>query len=211
MTGRGRTKGGTRSRLSGRRAAFFDRVAPLYDLCMWLWPSGDLARLLDLEAGALVLDAGGGTGRAVAGLGAGSAFSCVVYDCSEPMLQRCRRRGALSPVAGTVCALPFADGIFDAAVAAEAWHHFSCKDAAMRELLRVLRPGGRLLIEEPDVRRFAGRAVAWAERVGRLGSSFEDADAIRARARALGARPAGESTGWLAVRLVVRKPVEPEG
>jgi ubiquinone/menaquinone biosynthesis C-methylase UbiE len=49
-------------------------------------------------------------------------------------------------VRGDATRLPFADAAFDAAVSTEAFHWFPDQDAALRELRRVLRPGGRLLL-----------------------------------------------------------------
>jgi ubiquinone/menaquinone biosynthesis C-methylase UbiE len=49
-------------------------------------------------------------------------------------------------VRGDATRLPFADAAFDAAVSTEAFHWFPDQDAALRELRRVLRPGGRLML-----------------------------------------------------------------
>ena len=55
-------------------------------------------------------------------------------------------------VAGDVCALPFPDSSFDAAVCFEVIEHVADPAALVRELARVLRPGGTLAISTPNAR-----------------------------------------------------------
>jgi ubiquinone/menaquinone biosynthesis C-methylase UbiE len=102
------------------------------------------ARVLDLAAGA------GHTALAFAAL----ARRVVAYDVTEPMLsvaQHClAERGAhnVSVVAGDVARLPFDDGVFDLVTCRIAAHHFANPAEAVREVQRVLRPGGTFLLQD---------------------------------------------------------------
>ncbi|HEU4370838.1 MAG TPA: class I SAM-dependent methyltransferase [Methylomirabilota bacterium] len=102
------------------------------------------ARVLDLATG------GGHTALALAGV----ARLVTAYDVTEPMLRaargfvRARGAGGLTFVAGDVEALPFGDGTFDVVTCRIAAHHFADVAAAVREVRRVLRPGGSFLLQD---------------------------------------------------------------
>lgn len=100
-------------------------------------------RVLDVATG------GGHTALALAGV----ARHVTAYDLTEPMLRAARgllrERGVGAAfVAGDVEALPFADGVFDVVTCRIAAHHFGSPAAAVREVRRVLRPGGSFLLQD---------------------------------------------------------------
>ncbi len=110
-------------------------------------PARDLIRATDLSAGARVLDVGTGTGvaaaEAVSAIGDGG--SVVGIDGSTGMLAVARReRPQVRTIAAVVIDLPFRDGTFDAVVGNFVIAHFTKYQTALHDLLRVLRPGGRL-------------------------------------------------------------------
>ena len=98
--------------------------------------------------GGLVLDAGCGPGAYVGGvlerLGAGGAV--VGVDIAEVRARAARDEGGAMGVAGDVVALPFAEGTFDAAMALHMLYHVPDIPAAVRELRRVVRSGGFLMV-----------------------------------------------------------------
>jgi SAM-dependent methyltransferase len=101
------------------------------------------ARVLDVATG------GGHTAVAFAGI----AARVVAYDLTEPMLRAARdfarTRGAdIAFAAGNVESLPFGDGVFDVVTCRIAAHHFANVGAAVREIARVLRAGGSLLLQD---------------------------------------------------------------
>jgi SAM-dependent methyltransferase len=93
---------------------------------------------------ALVLEVGGGEGELAERIANELHAEVVGIDQSERMVEIQRLKGIDARV-GDVQDLPFGDGEFDVAVAAWMLYHVPDLDRALRELERVLRPGGRLV------------------------------------------------------------------
>lgn len=102
-----------------------------------------LAALAAATPGRL-LEVGCGTGAFAARCAQELGCDVVALDASPDMVAETQRRG-VNAVLGDVQALPFDDGTFDAAVAAWMLYHVPDRDRALGELVRVLRPGGRLI------------------------------------------------------------------
>ena len=68
--------------------------------------------------------------------------------------------------------LPFPDGTFDRVLMVDALHHVISQAETVHELYRVLKSGGRLVIEEPDFRTFAVKLIAVAEKMAFMRSHF---------------------------------------
>jgi demethylmenaquinone methyltransferase/2-methoxy-6-polyprenyl-1,4-benzoquinol methylase len=132
----------------------FDRIAPVYDVMNHAMTGGLDRRWRRLTAEAVVapgdrvLDACCGTGDlALAARAAGGTV--VGLDFSERMLERARRKSSeIEWMEGDLLRLPFADGSFDAATVGFGVRNVADLDAGLRELRRVVRPGGRLGILE---------------------------------------------------------------
>jgi demethylmenaquinone methyltransferase / 2-methoxy-6-polyprenyl-1,4-benzoquinol methylase len=130
--------------------AMFDRISPVYDPMNRLMTAGLDRRWRRMAARAVVtpgdrvLDACCGTGDlALEAERAGGRVTGL--DFSARMLERARRKSAgVEWVRGDLLALPFADGSFDAATVGFGIRNVADLDAGLRELARVLRPGGRL-------------------------------------------------------------------
>jgi demethylmenaquinone methyltransferase/2-methoxy-6-polyprenyl-1,4-benzoquinol methylase len=133
----------------------FDRIAPVYDVMNRVMTAGLDVRWRRMAAQAVVrpgdrvLDAACGTGDlALADVRAG-AGRVTGLDFSAPMLARARRKSdAVEWLQGDMLALPFADGTFDAATVGFGVRNVADLELGLRELRRVLRPGGRLAILE---------------------------------------------------------------
>src|SRR5438309_7967040 len=133
----------------------FDRIAPVYDAMNRVMTAGldvrwrKLAAQSAVRSGDRALDAACGTGDlALADLAAG-ASRVTGLDFSERMLERARRKSAaIEWVQGDMLALPFADETFDAATVGFGVRNVADLELALRELRRVLRPGGRVAILE---------------------------------------------------------------
>jgi arsenite methyltransferase len=109
---------------------------------------------LGLGPGERVLDVGSGPGLLAAEMAEAVGPEGAVHgvDPSETMLAmaRARRVRGTDFHAGEAQALPFADGGFDAAVATQVYEYVDDMPAALAEVRRVLRPGGRLLVLDTD-------------------------------------------------------------
>jgi demethylmenaquinone methyltransferase/2-methoxy-6-polyprenyl-1,4-benzoquinol methylase len=133
----------------------FDRIAPVYDAMNRVMTAGLDLRWRRLAAAAVVrpgdrvLDAACGTGDfAVADARAGAAH-VVGLDFSPRMLERARRKAPyVEWVEGDLLAVPFPEGSFDSATVGFGVRNVADLELALRELRRVLRPGGRLAILE---------------------------------------------------------------
>jgi demethylmenaquinone methyltransferase/2-methoxy-6-polyprenyl-1,4-benzoquinol methylase len=149
----------------------FNFLAPLYEIFIPPKYPEEMCALLGLPVSGALLDAGGGTGR-VAQFLVGQADPIVVADLSCRMLAEARRKSGLHPVCSHTERLPFPDGSFARIIMVDAFHHVCNQRQTAEELWRVLQPGGRLVIEEPDVRSFVGKLIAGGEKLAIMRSHF---------------------------------------
>jgi demethylmenaquinone methyltransferase/2-methoxy-6-polyprenyl-1,4-benzoquinol methylase len=136
-------------------AAMFDAVARRYDLTNDVLSLGQdrlwrkaVVDAVDPRPGERVLDLAAGTGTSSQPFADRGAV-VVPCDFSLGMLQVGKRaKPHLSFTAGDGTRLPFADGSFDAVTISFGLRNVVDADAALREMRRVTRPGGRLLVCE---------------------------------------------------------------
>jgi demethylmenaquinone methyltransferase / 2-methoxy-6-polyprenyl-1,4-benzoquinol methylase len=246
----------------GEVSAMFDQVASRYDLLNDVlslgadrWWRRVVARVVGARPGERVLDLAAGTGTSSRSFTRAGA-DCVACDFSLGMLQVGARRarpaaapprifpngppappppaGPVAFVAGDALALPFGDRSFDAVTISFGLRNVADPDAALAEMRRVTRPGGRLVICEfghlpwrpvnSAYERYLGAALpAVARRLSRHPAAYEYlAESIRdwppqpELARRMAA------AGWSAVRWrdltmgvvaihVARRPSDPAG
>ena len=136
-------------------AAMFDAVAARYDRTNDVLSAGQdrawrraTQAALGVQPGQRVLDLAAGTATSTAPL-ADRGVRTIACDVSLGMLRVGRaRRPDLSFVAGDALALPFADASFDAVTISFGLRNVPDVDAALAQMLRVTRPGGRLVVCE---------------------------------------------------------------
>ena len=136
-------------------AAMFDEVAARYDRTNNVLSVGldrrwrrEVVRALDLRAGDRLLDLAAGTATSSEPF-ADAGVRTVPCDFSLGMLREGRRRRPdLALVAGDATRLPFADHAFDAVTISFGLRNVADVHAALAEMRRVTRPGGRLLVCE---------------------------------------------------------------
>ncbi len=134
-----------------------------------------MVRALRPSAGERVLDVATGTGLVAQALVRSSGCSVVALDQSDAMLEQARRRVSANPrlrervsiVHGEAEHLPFSDGEFDALTFTYLLRYVDDPAATIRELARVLKPGGRIASLEFGVPprpllRLAWRFYTWA-------------------------------------------------
>lgn len=149
----------------------FGLLAPYYDQAIGFRAFDKLVTLARLPVTGALLDAGGGTGRVTKAL-TGMANPIVVADISMGMLQQAAAQNHLETTCAYTECLPFPDQTFERIIIIDALHHVLSHQRTALELWRVLKPGGRILVEEPDIRTLAAKVVAIAEKIAFMRSHF---------------------------------------
>jgi demethylmenaquinone methyltransferase/2-methoxy-6-polyprenyl-1,4-benzoquinol methylase len=156
----------------------FGLIAGFYDRTARFSTHELLFDLLNLPSGGLLLDVGGGTGRVAKAL-CSMVRETVVADLSRGMLNYAKVKG-LSTTCTPAEQLPFASSIFDRIIMVDALHHVFDQRKTITELWRVLAPGGRIVIIEPDIHKFAVKLIAMGEKILLMRSHFLPAEEIAA-------------------------------
>jgi demethylmenaquinone methyltransferase/2-methoxy-6-polyprenyl-1,4-benzoquinol methylase len=149
----------------------FEILAPLYEVFIPPRMPDKIKELAQLPTDGALLDAGGGTGR-IAQFLRGLAQLVVVTDVSRQMLQQAMKKDGLHSICSHVEKLPFTDGAFARIVMIDALHHVYDQHQTTKELWRVLKPNGRIVIEEPDIRTTGVKLLAIAEKLALMRSHF---------------------------------------
>jgi demethylmenaquinone methyltransferase/2-methoxy-6-polyprenyl-1,4-benzoquinol methylase len=143
----------------------FDRIAGLYDRMNTVMTAGlhhqwrrRAADMAALSPGDRALDVATGTGDLALELAqrVSPGGEIVATDFSERMLELARAKASVRSVQGTEVVirpanaldLPFGDGEFDAATVGFGARNFSDLEQGLREMARVVRPGGRVVVLE---------------------------------------------------------------
>lgn len=183
----------------------FDLLAPLYEAFIRSRDPVRLRELLAPPGDGLLLDAGGGTGR-VAQFMHGIAPAIVVTDLSFKMLRQTAAKDRLQPACARAEALPFPDASFARVMMVDTLHHVYHQAQTADELWRVLRPGGRLVIEEPDLRLPGVKLLALAEKLALMRSHFLSPPQIAALFTAPDARIHSEVAGPIVWVIIDKAP-----
>lgn len=153
----------------------FAAIAPLYARVAYSKTSL-MREIAKLPIKGRLLDVGGGTGRVSSAI-RDLVDEVIIADVSLGMLKQAPRT-ALKPVCGASESLPFADNSFERVIMVDALHHVISHDGSAFEMFRVLKPGGLLVIEEPDIRTFGVKLIAVAEKLLFMRSHFLSPDQI---------------------------------
>ena len=137
--------------------AFFERIASDWDtMRLAYYDERVIERMTDvsnLREGMTVADVGTGTGFVAAGL-APRVRSVVALDNSPAMLDVARKNlealslGNVELLLGEITALPLESGSVDAAFANMVLHHAENPEAMLREMVRIVKPGGAVVITD---------------------------------------------------------------
>jgi len=158
----------------------FDFIAPFYDRFFGNYqPVDRWIELLALPVNGILLDAAGGTGRVTQQL-IDQVESVLVVDQSFGMLRQVANDCNFLAVQSNTEKLPFEDNSVDRVIMVDAFHHIVQQQKAANELWRVLKLGGVLLIEEPDIHTLGVKFVALVEKILLMPSHFVSSENIAA-------------------------------
>lgn len=147
----------------------FDFIAPVFARVGYS-SLETMLKMAALPVAGRLLDAGGGTGR-VASLLKNYAGDVTIADPSLGMLRQANR-STLELACAHSESLPFPDETFERIIMVDALHHVIHQGQTAREMYRVLKPGGRIVIEEPDIRLFGVKLIAVGEKLLLMRSHF---------------------------------------
>ena len=175
----------------------FALIAPLYARVPYS-KTEVMREVASLPMRGSLLDVGGGTGRVASAL-RNLVDEIIITDISFRMLKEAPLSftspfgdeatpltaststpfsAGLRPLCGGSESLPFADNSFERVIMVDALHHVIDHAHTAREMFRVLKPGGLLVIEEPDIRTFGVKLIAIAEKLLWMRSHFLAPDEI---------------------------------
>jgi SAM-dependent methyltransferase len=164
-----------------RAARSFDEVADAYLRARPSYPAAAVDWVLERAPGRRVVDLAAGTGKLTQVLVAAGADVTAVEPLPNMRAHLGRSVPGVPALDGTAEAIPIADTSADAVLVAQAFHWFEA-DRALREIARVLVPGGVLGL----LWNLRDERVAW---VAELTAALDGAGDVLARSRLLAAAP----------------------
>lgn len=149
----------------------FDFIAPYYDRFMKPEDPTSFNNIAGLPVAGKLLDVGGGTGRKAYIL-KNFISGVVIVDSSMGMLSQAIKKDGLFTLCSEAEQLPFLSESFERIIMVDALHHVSNHRKTLNELWRVVKPGGRIVIEEPDIRTTPTKIMAIMEKMLLMRSHF---------------------------------------
>lgn len=141
-------------RLATQRQEYFDQLASNWDRAVTLERVGCLSNIveeLNINPGSCVLDIGSGTGILLSFLigAVGARGRIIALDFSTEMLRQAKAKGfqpIVDFVQADVTAIPLPANLADLAICNSAFPHFNDKARALKEIARILKDNGRVVI-----------------------------------------------------------------
>jgi len=156
----------------------FNLLGPIYDLIFGKKKDGRIVDLAGLKQEQHLLDIGGGTGR-VAVLFSEISRNVFLADPAWRMLAEAQKKG-ITPINTESERLPFCDALFDRIIMVDALHHVRDQEQTIQEMVRMIKPGGRIVIEEPNIHHVFVKLIAIGEKILLMRSHFLSLEKIMA-------------------------------
>lgn len=102
-----------------------------------------------------ILDLGGGAGR-IAKFFVGKVSEITVVDALPNMISQCQKQKGVSCIVADAENLALSENYFDKIIIIDAFHHFSNQQKTTKQIRRVLKPGGKIIMEEFNPEKFFG-------------------------------------------------------
>jgi ubiquinone/menaquinone biosynthesis C-methylase UbiE len=180
----------------------FGILAPFYERFIPPVIPERLIALVNMPVGGVLLDAGGGTGR-VAQFFRSKAAQIVVADQTVKMVQEARKKEGIQALCSYVEWMPFENNCFDRIIMVDALHHVVNQVNTANEFWRILKPGGLIVIEEPNIRSFGVKLIALFEKAALMRSHFlsprQIANLFNKSGACVQVEGDGASTAWIVV------------
>ena len=155
----------------------FKIIAPLFNHVFKTPNNNKLVELIGIQDDHCLLDVGGGSGR-IAQLFKENSCKVTITDISMGMLRESAKTGNYELVLAASESLPYKNCQFDRIIMVDTFHHVINHKDTIKQLLRVLKPGGRLIIEEPDIDKFLVKLIALGEKLLLMRSHFKSSKEI---------------------------------
>jgi ubiquinone/menaquinone biosynthesis C-methylase UbiE len=149
----------------------FKFLAPYYDSIFSADLDQNRLSFFDLQPGFRLLDAGGGTGR-ISGKLDCQDCDFIIADESFNMLRQAAEKKSLKPVKSVIENLPFPDCSIDRIIMVDVLHHVVDQRSCAGEMWRIIKPGGKIIIEEPNIHMFSVKILALVEKALLMRSHF---------------------------------------
>jgi len=154
----------------------FNIISPIYDKVFGRHVDQEIVALMNLKPTQTLLDVGGGTGR-VTILFRDICENLIVADSAHKMLRKAKSKN-LDCAQSHSEKLPFKDETFDRVIIVDAFHHVLNQRQTLGEMWRVLKAGGKMVIEEPDIKNFNVKLIAIGEKLLFMRSKFKSPEKI---------------------------------
>lgn len=159
-----------------RKFDHFNLISPIYDLIFHGNRTSKIFELIEANQRHTLLDVGGGTGR-ISSLFSEITPNVIIADSALSMLKEAKKKG-LHSINAVSEKLPLNNNAFDRIVIIDALHHVVDQKQTIKEMWRLLKPGGRIIIEEPDFNHWTVKLLALLEKLLLMRSHFLEPEMI---------------------------------
>ncbi len=140
--------------MSEKHRVYFNEKATVWDQMMAHKPHEKLREIFgawEFAPGSTILDVGSGTGVMLPLLKnkLGPSGKIIAFDLAEEMLLMAKKKNGeegIDYIQGDIAAAPFTDNTFDVLICNSCFPHFLNQAVSVREMARILKPGGRVVI-----------------------------------------------------------------